>query len=91
MTTDDRTARLSTSADEQPTVDLGATAVLTEDRPAADQPAASHPPYAPYGTPSSATTYTGGGNAITAPLARRADRRGSSASGRCGGTPLLTL
>ncbi|AND16111.1 DUF4190 domain-containing protein [Rathayibacter tritici] len=52
MTTDDRTARLSTSADEQPTVDLGATAVLTEDRPAADQPAASHPPYAPYGTPS---------------------------------------
>ncbi|WP_181074933.1 MULTISPECIES: hypothetical protein [unclassified Rathayibacter] len=41
MTTDDRTARLSTPADEQPTVDLGATAVLTEERPSAgERPAA---------------------------------------------------
>ncbi|PPG92264.1 hypothetical protein C5C39_04335 [Rathayibacter sp. AY1F3] len=40
MTTDDRTARLSTPADEQPTVDLGATAVLTEERPSAGASAA---------------------------------------------------
>ncbi|PPI07278.1 hypothetical protein, partial [Rathayibacter sp. AY1B8] len=44
MTTDDRTARLSTPADEQPTVDLGATAVLTEERPSAgERPAAEEP------------------------------------------------
>ncbi|WP_219814026.1 hypothetical protein, partial [Rathayibacter sp. AY1A2] len=44
MTTDDRTARLSTPANEQPTVDLGATAVLTEERPSAgERPAAEEP------------------------------------------------
>ncbi|PPG05327.1 MULTISPECIES: DUF4190 domain-containing protein [unclassified Rathayibacter] len=57
MTTDDRTARLSTPADEQPTVDLGASAVLTEERPsagerpAADESASSQQARAPYGTP----------------------------------------
>ncbi|PPI72859.1 hypothetical protein C5D98_03950 [Rathayibacter rathayi] len=66
MTTDDRTTRLSTAADEQPTLDLGATAVLADEqptpdlaatavladeRPSSDGPADSEPPHASYGTP----------------------------------------
>ncbi|NRD09881.1 DUF4190 domain-containing protein [Rathayibacter agropyri] len=51
MSTDDRTARLSTAADEHPTEDVGTTAVLTDARPHAEPATAYLPPRPDYGAP----------------------------------------